>query len=59
MGCGHLRLGIVSYQLTKVDSSCKPNCVSYWVKLTTANGIGPYLRTLISSHHDTLAVSVK
>jgi len=24
-----------------------------------ANRIGPYLRTLISSHHDTLAVSVK
>ena len=24
-----------------------------------ANRIGPYLRTLINSHHDTLAVSVK
>ena len=24
-----------------------------------ANRIGPYLRTLISSHHDTLAVTVK
>ena len=29
------------------------------VGFAAANRIGPYLRTLISSHHDTLAVSIK
>jgi hypothetical protein len=38
---------------TQLDAAAKA------VGFEAANRIGPYLRTLISSHHDTLAVSVK
>jgi hypothetical protein len=41
--------------ITEADQEAAAKAAGF----ASANRIGPYLRTLISSHHDTLAVSIK